>query len=580
MLSRSTRICALILALAGSSLAAQRPAPLQRGGNPKPETPQLVVNVLASSDPKVGLDAANAIQRRLESEHSATELYIVPRTKIDTALKISGFNPDSTLGAPDLMMLTRQMRGDYALTGTIERTAAGVQTFIRLLTQSGQQLVSEPLAPVVGSDLGDLAKKVDRAVSDAVHAVAFSHDCRKAALMGDYKQAMVAARQGLQLKPTSVVVKLCVLSVLNATHAPSDSIVAVAATIAAADSTNMVAWATLAAAYEQRGDSARALDAMLAMHRVDPSDEKVTEAIVDRRVVKGQSDTALAMLDSALRLAPDNAQLLRKRWLLDLHLGRFARALASGAAFVAADSTAATEDYFRRQLGAAKGANDSIAAHRIALNAAERFPTTVDFLLILARDAIDAKSPVDGLALANRALAIDPASRAAWQLAIAAHVQNGAVDSAVAVSRRALAAGVPSDAIGTSLLSVVTPALDVAQKSRTRADWEKVLSQAAAVDSVASSARSQFYIGFAAFQMAQGDMQGLADYAKVRTPTRAQRQTACASATQVEDLVRIVSIAMPKGGSIEPATASQILGAVPGYSEFVMSVKQASCQRE
>lgn len=579
MLSRS-RLAVTILALAGTRVGAQRPAPLQRGGNPKPETPQLVVNVLASSDPKIGLDAANAIQHRLESEHSATELYIVPRNKIDTALKISGFNPDSTLGAPDLMVLTKQMRGDYALTGTIERTAAGVQTFIRLLTQSGQQLVSEPLAPVVGSDFSDMAKKVDRAVSDAVHAVAFSHDCRKAALMGDYKQAMVSARQGLQLKPTSVAVNLCVLSVLNSTHAPSDSIVAVATTIAAADSTNMVAWATLADAYEQRGDSARALDAMLAMHRADPSDEKVTEAIVDRRVVKGQSDTALAMVDSALRLAPDNVQLLRKRWLLDLHLGRFARALASGAAFIAADSTAATEDYFRRQLGAAKGAADSIAAHRIALNAAERFPKTVDFLLILSRDAIDAKSPGDGLAFANRALVVEPANRAAWQLAIAAHVQTGSVDSAVAVSRRALAAGVPSDAIGASLLSVVTPALDAAQKSHARADWEKVLSQSAVVDSVASSVRSQFYIGFAAFQIVQGDVDGLDEYAKLRAPARAQRQSACASSTQLLDLIATVAVAMPKGGIVDPAAAGQIMAALPRYSDFLNSVKQASCRRD
>jgi hypothetical protein len=37
---------------------------------------------------------------------------------------------------------------------------------------------------------------------------------------------------------------------------------------------------------------------------------------------------------------------------------------------------------------------------------------------------------------------------------------------------------------------------------------------------------------------------------------------------------------MPRGGSVDPATATQILGALPGYSEFLTSVKQVSCRRD
>lgn len=578
-----TRLVApvLFLGLAAVPAGAQRTAPAQRGGNPRPDTPQLVVSVLASSDPKVGRDATNAIQERLQSEHSATDLYIVPRTKIDTALTQSGFNPDSALDGPEAVALARLVRGDYALTGTIERTAAGVQTFIRLLmAQNGQQIVSEPLAPVTGSDVGDVAKKVDRVVSDAIRALAFNRECRKAALVGDYTQALAAARQGLQLKSASVALNLCVLSVLNATHGSPDSVIGIASVIAAADSGNAVAWATLANVYDQRGDSAHALTALRAMRRIDPSDDKVTTAIVDREVNGGHPEAALAVLDSALVLNSDDAQLLRKRWLLHLRLGQFAQALKSGPALIAADSTFATEDYFRRQLGAAKGANNTVAAHRIALNAAERFPRTIDFLLTLSRDALDANTPAEALSYANRGLAIEASNGAAWQFAVAAHVQAGDVDSAAAVARRALAAGVSSDAIGASLLAVVTPALDAAQKSHARSDWEKVLRLSAAVDSVASSARSQYYVGVAAFEIVQGDMESLAGYAKVRSPARAQRQAACTSSTELADLVAIAAVAVPRGGSVDPATAGQIIAALPGYSEFLNSVKQASCRRD
>jgi hypothetical protein len=55
---------------------------------------------------------------------------------------------------------------------------------------------------------------------------------------------------------------------------------------------------------------------------------------------------------------------------------------------------------------------------------------------------------------------------------------------------------------------------------------------------------------------------------------------ACGSVTRVEELVRVVTIAMPKGGSVDPATAGKILGALPGYSEFLNSMKKANCRSQ
>src|SRR5829696_10216059 len=111
MISR-TRAAALILALPVLPIAAQRPAPAQRGGAPRAETPQLVVGVLASRDPAFGVLATDAIRRRIQNEHNATDLYVVPRPKIEQTLRSAGYNPDSTLGTSDLMALAKQVRGD------------------------------------------------------------------------------------------------------------------------------------------------------------------------------------------------------------------------------------------------------------------------------------------------------------------------------------------------------------------------------------------------------------------------------------------------------------------------------------
>lgn len=573
---------AAVLTLAVSAppppLAAQRPAAEQRGGQPRADTPQLVVSVLASPDPTLGVAAADAIRRRIQNEHTATDLYVVPKPKIDQALRSSGYNPDSALPPSDIMALTKQVRGDYALAGTIERTKSGVRTLIRLLTQSGQNIVTEPLAPVVGSDFGDVAKQVDRAVADALRALAFYHDCAKALFAGDYKQAMTVARQGLKLRPESAALNLCVLSTLRMTHASPDSIIAAASIVVAVDSESVIAWGNLADAYDTKGDSVRALTAWQTLRRLDPSDIKVMLQLVDRLVGADRATSALAVVDTALRDAPTNADLLRKQWLLHLRLGQYANALTSGAALIAADSAAATADFYDRQLRAASAAHDSSTLHRVATDAATRFPRNVNFLLILARAAIDRGDPREALSFAQRMLAVEPANEGAWQLTITAHIRMNSPDSALAAARRALAAGATTNAVGSSLLAIVAPALDGAQKVPSRANWETAFNVAQRVDSVAQTQRSAFYLGVSAFQVASDEIQSLAEMAKRPSPTRTQRQAACTSATRLDDLVRTVTIAISKGGREDPATAGKIMTALPGYSEFIVSMKQRSCR--
>ncbi len=425
-----------------------------------------------------------------------------------------------------------------------------------------------------------MAKKVDREVSAALHALAFNSECRRNVLIGDVRQAMTAAEQGLRVEPTSVALNLCVLSVLAATHASPDSVIVVASVITAADSSNVVAWANLADAYAAKNDTARQLGATRMLHHVDSTNVSVTTSLVDLLVVTGQAESALSMLDTSLVVSPANADLLKKKWLLDLRLGKFAEALKTGPALVGADSIAATPAFYQRQLAAADSMHDGAASHHIALDASARFPKNVDFLLVLARQAVDVGNPRDALGLVDRVLAIEPANQPAWQLAIAAHAKSDSLDGTVAVARRALAAGVSKDAVGGPLLAVVAPAIDTAQATQSPAAWEKVLRYSQVVDSVASSPRANFYIAASAYQIATNEAQALAERAKTKSPTRAERQAMCESSTRVQDLVDVASIAMNKGGSVNPAVAAQILGALPGVTEFASSVKHAACGKE
>jgi len=252
--------------------------------------------------------------------------------------------------------------------------------------------------------------------------------------------------------------------------------------------------------------------------------------------------------------------------------------LVSGKALVAADSSAATEDFFTRQLSAAVSVHDSASTRALELDALAHFPRNRTFLTLRARDALNEGNASEALGLIARELAIEPKDETTLRLAIVAQAKANGADSAIAAARRALAGGVSADAVGEVLVTVVTPVLATAQASQKREDWESVLRTAQAVDTVAPSPRSAFYLGVAAYSVASDEAQSLAPIMAKRTRTAAERVSACASATRVDELARTVAIALPRGGRVDPTNAGKILTALPSLSEFASRAKQATCR--
>lgn len=561
----------------GSPLCAQRAQPAQRGGAPNPDTPHLLVAVLASADRKLGVDIADEIRRRVQSEHSTKELYVIPKANIENTLRASGYGTDSVLSVMDLVVLLKQVHGDYALDGTANRRGTALHAETRLVLQTGSQIVAQPLPPVDGKDIGDVARQVDRAVSEAMKAMPAYQQCTNDLRAHRYDAAIADARRGLIAYSRSLLNRVCILSAYSASKASPDSIIAISTAITAADSTNMIAWANLAEAYGQRNDTANALRASIVMHRLDPTNVAVLMALIDQMVTAGQPTEALAILDTAVVASPSDVNLLRKRWTLHLYTHQYRRALESGEVLVKTDTAAATVEYYQRQLGAAQADSNAAAVQRLAATAAARFPKELSFQLLAARSAFNAGRLAEALAAARRAQALDPKSAPAWQIAVAVQNQLNQPDSAIATARQAIAAGVPKDTIGASLLAIAGPALTKAQTTKARADWQTALEASETVDAVAPSAQSAFYVGASAFQIATDVLQEVQRLAK-GSPKKADQQRACAGAKQAEDLLAKTSVAMSKGGAVDKATASQILTAVPQLSEFVTSVKKAYCK--
>jgi len=77
------------LAAASPRLSAQQRvvAPPQRGGQPTPKTPYILVTAFHAPTKELAVEASDELRSRLQSEHSARELYVIPKTSVEVKLK-------------------------------------------------------------------------------------------------------------------------------------------------------------------------------------------------------------------------------------------------------------------------------------------------------------------------------------------------------------------------------------------------------------------------------------------------------------------------------------------------------------
>jgi tetratricopeptide (TPR) repeat protein len=541
---------------------------------PNGDTPHILVAPFYSPDRVLGVAMADEVRKRLQDEHSTKELYVIPRTNIVSTLESSGYRADSALNASELWELAKTLRGDQVLDGSVSKSGSGVRVEPRLLMKAGQQTLTQPLPALEARDPGDAAKQIERALTEASKAIPAYRLCTTALVAGRYDDAAKAARSGLTVYPNSNFARICLMSVFVSQKAPPDSIISVAKAIVATDSTSVIALANLADAQLQKGDTARSIDANLAIFRLDPTNTTIGVLIVRQLVSVGSPpDVVLPIIESMLAQIPDHLEMLRTRWLVQLKAHRFKEAIAVGTAYVKADTAAATLDYYQRQIGAAQQLGDATMVQQLATTASEKFPGDADLQVLLAQGYRKAGRLQSALVAARLAAQIDPKNTRTTTLVM--YIQNdlNLPDSAMATAQKAIASGQSKDTIGQVLLANVRPAIDKAQKSETRVDWDAALKAAQTVDAIAPTPHSKFYTGVAAYNVATDALTNV--QALQQKGGKEDKAKACEELKAVEDNFAIASIAMPPGGVVDKAAAAQILGNINTYSAYVPQFKKA-----
>jgi len=573
----------LALLVAAPALAQPRTTqPAQRGGAPKPETPYILIPVLQSNDHLLGVTAADEIRSRFQGEHSSQELYVIPKNSINGTLEASGYKADSALNASDLMELAKQLRGDFVLEGKIAKsTGNAVRLEARILTRSGQQTLTQPLPPIDGKDVGDAAKQIERAVSEALKGVPGYKLCKNNYIAAKYDQAAKDAQASILAYPNTTLGRMCLLTVYGQQKASPDSIIAVSEAILKLDPTSMIALTYIADAYKAKGDKDKAIEYSLKVYKADPSNQQIAKSIIDELANSGAPKVALPIIDSLLVQSPGDPEILHTKWLVLLRAANagdrtmWKRAIAAGEDWAKADTASATLEFFRRQIGAAQNDSDATKTQELAAKAAQKFPKEISLQFLLAQLYLKAGQSQQAMAAARRAMDIDPKNTAAALFAMTAANNMNQPDTAMAIAQKAIAGGANKDSLGQVLLANAIPAFQKAQASKERADWEASLKAAQTVDGVAPSPQSKFFIGVSAFSIAAD---ALTNAQKVQTnpkATKADKAQACEEVKVAEDNFTTAQIAMPAGAAVDKNAAGQIMQGIQTYSGYVPQFKKA-----
>jgi predicted Zn-dependent protease len=546
-------------------------ATAQRNQGPGPDTKKVLITTFRG-DVEGGARAADEIRNRVASEYNIRTLMPTSKKDIDATLAQSGYRPDSALSPNDIKELAKLVRADEIIDGTVEKTASGYRVNARMFLPRDASL-SQPLVSVESANLGDVAKQVVNEYDRARKQLEFSQACENGIRSGKIAEAVAAARKGIAAYPKGTLVRLCMAQAYQAqkTTADStgpwkDSVIAVTKEIMTLDKSSRIAYQLQYGAYKEKNDTANALAALNGLMNADPTNTALREQYIAELVSGGNPASAVP---AAKQLAADNPgdpQYARTYWLVLRNARNFKESVPAGMAYAALDSAAADSNYFYRQIQDLTADSAFAKAAEMAAAGVAKYPKSTGLLLSKAQNERKAGQLPAAKASLERALQIDPKVNGANYILAQISAEQGAMDDAAKYAKADAAADPANKARDAALLlSFGNNAYKAAVTSKSAEDFKKAIPVLQASDEMSPSPQAKFLIGVAAFQSIAASTDAL------------KTSKSCDDFKAANDLLTLVNVNMPAGGSVDAGTAKQILGGAAQYGPFIEGSMKKFC---
>ena len=491
----------------------------------------LLVSPFKSTDKKLGNHVADEIRGRVEKSGNKRELEVIDEKAMITALFNAGFPADMVPDLSQVRALSRFLRADEYLMGTVDKTPAGVRVRATLILARDVRM-QQPLPEAIDPDADRAAARVAASVTEARRQLAPQRRCENHLREGRGKPAADAAAEGIRLYPRSTLARRCFLAASLVVGTAADSILSVAGEMLRLDSSSFYALEGSAQAYDALKNRDRAAEMWLRLQLADTADIELGQRVVSALLYDGNSLKAEPLITRLSDGAPDHLGLMRLRWQVLFANKSWKEATRIGGILLATDSLSMTDSTFLLRLATAYKSNgDAVRAVEVAARALQAFPTNarifstyVQFVrdeavsgltralaqfpqnaelkIMQSQDLKIRGKAEESVDVMREALALDSTIAHGHIQLARAQADLGQNDSAYVTLKRALAAGEDSALVAQFLLARGNQLLRAASQTRNREDFMLAMRYASLADSVRDTPSAKFLMGVTATNVA------------------------------------------------------------------------------
>jgi tetratricopeptide (TPR) repeat protein len=541
-----------------------------RGVNPN--APRLMVGTFKTPDKKLGPDVAESIREHISGDMSYRTLYVLPKQDVNATLEASGYSTTDALLPADANALAKLLRADEYIEGSVEKTATGYTVTGYLILTRDMNLV-QPLGTFEGAKVDQAVDKLSKSYQDA-HNKTFENEknCRLLAREGKAADAQKQAESGIKAFPKSTWLRFCQLTIYKDTKRPAPEVLKVVEEILDIDPKSKPALNEAVNQYDLAGNKEKKVEALMALYTSDPTNSKLQETVVRELAASGQMDKARPIIEKAVQDNPGDVGLVRLYWLILASIKDYKKSTAVGEEMVKMDTSLADTTYYSKQIAAYAADSNFAKAAENAAKATAKYPKEATLWVVrgqLERKVGQTQQSVESF---KRALAIDPKAEGARLQIINSMVEQLQYDSAFIAIKEAQAAGEDPNVLATIAVAMGNRTFQSAQKSteKTIDSFKKALPYLNYADQtskeVATKTNAKYLIGISNFFILQ------------MAATEAPKTKSCELAKVAAEALLAAQVNLPAGGSMDPKTVGQLMGALPQFEAPVAGQVKAFCK--
>ena len=358
-------------------------APAQQLAAPQQPTERLLILpfMASSADSATSIALADAVRDRVNALVK-NKVMVVPKAKLCEALSQSGFPCNGLLDDQQAKQLARFLQVHAYVTGTFAKNGSNLTADVQMIDIgssgiSGRFTVTNGNPGTAEALAETIAQKIATTVRVSEQVRACYDDRRK----GQFARARADAQKALALDANSTSAWLCIATIYEAQRMPVDSMIAANERALKGDSLNGTALQNLAQLYQQKGDTAKAMEALVKQVRGEPGNTQRRLQVAQLMRQAKQYDGAIALLDERLKVQPGDSQLLEMKLTICTEASNFRCALDVWVAKFDHDTALRGDTTFLKPaLGAAQQVSDTQALLKFTEAAVRSHPSNVSFI--------------------------------------------------------------------------------------------------------------------------------------------------------------------------------------------------------